>query len=201
MEPKSFAMQSSSDEEEFFSDFQPYEAPNFPSVDLSNFSSVELSDLSTSAGITFDFKSSSILAFVEDKRGRLCVTSLTFGAFIQTVHSSSQNHWHNPIQNTVTSFMDVPSLHSFAAAASLFLSEKLSTETRKFLTIASDRMKQTKLNSMIEEIVEQAVEQNKREECKQKILVLLKVRFLKTIFQVKKVSWLKLKTFRGEWGQ
>ncbi len=58
-------MQSSSDEEEFFSDFQPYEASNFPSVDLSNFSSVELSDLSTSAGITCDFKSSSILAFVE----------------------------------------------------------------------------------------------------------------------------------------
>ena len=57
-----------------------------------------------------------------------------------------------------------------AAAASLFLSEKISVESRKLLNIATDRMKQTKLNSMIEQIVEQSVEQKRILDTKQKIL-------------------------------
>ena len=102
---------SSSDEDEYFSDFQPPETSNFPSVDLSNFSSVELSDFSTSA-----------------------------------------------------------------AAASLFLSEKFSSETRKLLNIASDKMKSTKLSSMIEEIIEETSEQRRLVETKKTILEMIDVR-------------------------
>ncbi len=101
---------SSSDDEEYYSDFQPPDPSNFSSVDSSNFYSVELSDFSNSA-----------------------------------------------------------------AAASLFLSEKLSSETRKLLTIASDKMKSTKLSSMIEEIIEETSEQRRVEETKKTILETIKV--------------------------
>ena len=47
--------------------------------------------------------------------------------------------------------------------ASTLLSEKISNETRKFLNLASDKIKSSKINSMIDELVEQSLEQNAEE--------------------------------------
>jgi hypothetical protein len=66
--------------------------------------------------------------------------------------------------------VDLSDISNSAAAASLFLSEKITVETRKLLNIATDRMKQTKLNSMIEQMVEQSVEQKRILDTKEKIL-------------------------------
>jgi hypothetical protein len=63
-----------------------------------------------------------------------------------------------------------------AAAASAFLSDKLSCETRRLLTRASDKIKTSKLNTMIDEFVEQNVEQARILDTRDKILEAIGVR-------------------------
>ena len=66
-------------------------------------------------------------------------------------------------------------LSDFSSAASMFLSEKITSETKKLLNRASDKMKSSKISSMIDELVEENLELKRIEETKFKILELIKV--------------------------